>query len=301
MPDDYNVKKKKLSFKGETKIKKKKRKAEDNPEDDNNNDNAEGWVPVKSLSDLGGPLFLTFSSDPPSCLIIDEKSKVNMAILQAPSTDPDDDTTSSRNVPVHFDIAEPTTVHQVLVATMIPDSDRLTLKAYNGKYLSSDKFGIVTADTEAIGMQEEWTAIIKADEEEGGIAFQSHYGKFLSVDEVAAVDAGARAGAGGAGVGGALTGFQIRADSETIGFCELFRAKIQARFRKKAKKAAGDVKIVTKDYEFDQSRKFQTWNHGRVIVSNESVKELNKAKKEGRFSEALLDRREKLKSDRYCK
>jgi protein FRG1 len=49
------------------------------------------------------------------------------------------------------------------------------------------------------------------------------------------------------------------------------------------------------------SRKFQTWNHGRVIVSNESVKELNKAKKEGRFSEALLDRREKLKSDRYCK
>ncbi|KAG0288209.1 hypothetical protein BGZ97_006883 [Linnemannia gamsii] len=294
MPDEYNVKKKKLSFKGETKTKKKKRKAEDDGEDSKEtNDNAEGWVAVRALTDLGGPLFLTFASDPPSCLTIDDKSKVNMSTLLQPtsSQDSDDDDSDRKPTaggPVNFDTAEPTAVHQVLVATMIPDSDRLTLKAFNGKYLSSDKFGIVTAHTEAIGMQEEWTAIIKADEEEGGIAFQNHYGKFLSVDEVAAET-------------GKGTGIQIRADSDTIGFCEIFRAKIQARFRKKAKKAAGDVKIVTKDYEFDQSRKFQTWNHGRVIVSNESVKELNKAKKEGRFSEALLDRREKLKSDRYCK
>ncbi|KAF9907941.1 hypothetical protein EC991_010381 [Linnemannia zychae] len=294
MPDEYNVKKKKLSFKGDTKTKKKKRKAEDDGEDNNNNnDNAEGWVPVKALSDLGGPIFLTFASDPPSCLIVDDKSKVTMSTLQAPTSQDSDDDDSSRKIhpsgPANFDTAEPTAVHQVLVVTMIPDSDRLTLKASNGKYLSSDKFGIVTAHTEAIGMQEEWTAVIKADEEEGGIAFQNHYGKFLSVDEVA--------GGPGAGTGG----IQIRADAETIGFCEVFRAKIQARFRKKAKKASGDVKIGTKDYEFDQSRKFQTWNHGRVIVSNESVKELSKAKKEGRFSEALLDRREKLKSDRYCK
>lgn len=202
-----------------------------------------GWVAVRALTDLGGPLFLTFASDPPSCLTIDDKSKVNMSTLQAPSQDSDDEEPRRKHIggSVNFDTAEPTAVHQVLVATMIPDSDRLTLKAFNGKYLSSDKFGIVTAHTEAIGMQEEWTAIIKADEEEGGIAFQNHYGKFLSVDEVAAET--------GKGAGG---GVQIRADSETIGFCEIFRAKIQARFRKKAKKAAGEVKIVTKDYEFDQ-------------------------------------------------
>jgi len=51
----------------------------------------------------------------------------------------------------------------------------------------------------------------------------------------------------------------------------------------------------------NNSRKFQTWNHGRVVVSEEAIGELKTAKKEGRFSEALLDRREKLKSDRYCK
>ncbi|KAI8602226.1 FRG1-like family-domain-containing protein [Dissophora ornata] len=282
MPDDYTVKKKKLSFKGESnKTKKKKRKAEDETKEEEDSGNADGWVSVKTLSDIGGPIFLTFSSDPPSCLAIDDKGKVTMKLLESL------DESQPTNAVVVFENAEPTTVNQVFVATMIPDSDRLTLKSYNGRYLSSDKFGIVTADSEAIGMQEEWTAIVKS-EDEGGICLQNHYGKFLSVDEVAAVEG--RKGAS----------FQIRADSDVIGFCELFQAKIQAKYRKKVKKS-NEVKIATKDYELEQNRKFQTWNHGRVIVSTEGMSDLKKAQKEGRFSEALLDRREKLKSDRYCK
>ncbi|KAF8936375.1 hypothetical protein BGZ58_004263 [Dissophora ornata] len=282
MPDDYTVKKKKLSFKGESnKTKKKKRKAEDETKEEEDSGNADGWVSVKTLSDIGGPIFLTFSSDPPSCLAIDDKGKVTMKLLESL------DESQPTNAAVVFENAEPTTVNQVFVATMIPDSDRLTLKSYNGRYLSSDKFGIVTADSEAIGMQEEWTAIVKS-EDEGGICLQNHYGKFLSVDEVAAVEG--RKGAS----------FQIRADSDVIGFCELFQAKIQAKYRKKVKKS-NEVKIATKDYELEQNRKFQTWNHGRVIVSTEGMSDLKKAQKEGRFSEALLDRREKLKSDRYCK
>ncbi|KAF9336965.1 hypothetical protein BG006_006780 [Podila minutissima] len=283
MSDEYKVNKSKLSFKGESKTKKKKRKAE-NPadeEDSNANANADGWVHVKALSDLGGPIFLTFSSDPPTSLSIDDKStKVIMRPIES-------DSPSSSSSATSLDQAEPTVVQQVFVATMLPDSNRMTLKASNGRYLSSDKFGIVSADTEAIGMQEEWTAILKP-EENGGIALQSHYGKFLSVDEVAAERPGSS------------LGFQIRADSEVIGFCELFQAKIQAKYRKKAKKTK-EVQVATKDYEFEQSRKFQTWNHGRVVVSDQDIRELDKAKKQGRFSEALLDRREKVKSDRYCK
>ncbi|KAF9116158.1 hypothetical protein BGX27_004498 [Mortierella sp. AM989] len=292
MPDEYTGKTKKLTFKGDsTKTKKKKRKAEDEGKDDDANSNADGWVSVKSLTDLGGPIFLTFSSDPPTCLAVDDKSKVIMKPLEAP----EDESGNPSSAIVSFDNAEPTAINQVLVATMIPDSDRLTLKTYNGRYLSSDKFGVVSADSEAIGMQEEWTAIIKGDSEEGGVCLQSHYGKFLSVDEVAAVE-----GRGKSSLSSTSSGFQIRADSDVIGFCELFQAKIQAKYRKKVKKS-NEVKVATKDYEFEQSRKFQTWNHGRVIVSQENVGDLKKAKKEGRFSEALLDRREKLKSDRYCK
>ncbi|KAG0031798.1 hypothetical protein BGZ81_000568 [Podila clonocystis] len=279
MSDEYKVNKSKLSFKGESKTKKKKRKAENPAEEEDSNASADGWVHVKALSDLGGPIFLTFSSDPPTSLSIDDKSKVVMRPIES-------DSSSSSSAP-SLEQAEPTVVQQVFVATVIPDSDRMTLKASNGRYLSSDKFGIVSADTEAIGMQEEWTAILKP-EENGGIALQSHYGKFLSVDEVAAERPGSP------------LGFQIRADSEVIGFCELFQAKIQAKYRKKAKKTK-EVQIATKDYEFEQSRKFQTWNHGRVVVSDKDIRELDKAKKQGRFSEALLDRREKVKSDRYCK
>ncbi|KAG0021226.1 hypothetical protein BGZ82_011392 [Podila clonocystis] len=279
MSDEYKVNKSKLSFKGESKTKKKKRKAENPVEEEDSNAGADGWVHVKALSDLGGPIFLTFSSGPPTSLSIDDKSKVVMRPIES-------DSSSSSSAP-SLDQAEPTVVQQVFVATVIPDSDRMTLKASNGRYLSSDKFGIVSADTEAIGMQEEWTAILKP-EENGGIALQSHYGKFLSVDEVAAERPGSS------------LGFQIRADSEVIGFCELFQAKIQAKYRKKAKKTK-EVQIATKDYEFEQSRKFQTWNHGRVVVSDKDIRELDKAKKQGRFSEALLDRREKVKSDRYCK
>ncbi|KAF9583555.1 hypothetical protein BGW38_009182 [Lunasporangiospora selenospora] len=277
MPNEYVAKSSKLNFKGDsTKSKKKKRKAEDDAKE-TDNAKADGWVPVNSLNDIGGPIFLTYSSDPPKCLTIDEKTKkVAMGALE-----PSEDERSSS--------FEPTKVQQVFVATVIPDSDRLTLKTFDGRYLSSDKFGIVTADSEAIGMQEEWTIIIKSDQDEGAIALQNHYGKFLSVDEVA-----------GGGGSSSTSGFQIRADADTIGFCELFQTKIQAQYRKKVKKTA-EVKIATKDYEFDQSRKFQTWNHGRVIVSNEDVGELKRAQKDGRFSEALLDRRSKLKSDRYCK
>jgi protein FRG1 len=36
-------------------------------------------------------------------------------------------------------------------------------------------------------------------------------------------------------------------------------------------------------------------------VSREGVGELHKAKSSGKLHEALLDRREKMKADRYCK
>ncbi|KAK3818478.1 MAG: hypothetical protein J3Q66DRAFT_439562 [Benniella sp.] len=86
-----------------------------------------------------------------------------------------------------FDTAEPTAVPQVFTVIMIPDSDHPSLKTHDGRYLSSGKFEIVSADSEAIGMRDERTVVVRTDEQ-GGICLQSHYGKFLSVDEVAAGD-----------------------------------------------------------------------------------------------------------------
>lgn len=46
------------------------------------------------------------------------------------------------------------------------------------------------------------------------------------------------------------------------------------------------------------SHRFQA---GKVKLSTKDVKELKSAKQEGSLHEALLDRREKTKADRYCK
>ena len=44
-----------------------------------------------------------------------------------------------------------------------------------------------------------------------------------------------------------------------------------------------------------RSAKFQAWNLGKSVVSEADRRGLNKAKKDGRLSEAMLDRRQKLK------
>ncbi|KIO23369.1 hypothetical protein M407DRAFT_244796 [Tulasnella calospora MUT 4182] len=65
----------------------------------------------------------------------------------------------------------------------------------------------------------------------------------------------------------------LRGDSEEVGFKERFFVKVQA------------------------DKKFQAWGAGRSVVSEGDRKELKKARKDGNLSEALLDRRAKLKSN----
>ena len=48
-------------------------------------------------------------------------------------------------------------------------------------------------------------------------------------------------------------------------------------------------------------KKFQSFKDHKLRVSKDSVDDLHKAKTTGKLHEALLDRREKMKADRYCK
>lgn len=51
----------------------------------------------------------------------------------------------------------------------------------------------------------------------------------------------------------------------------------------------------------DYSKKFQSWGGGKIFETKEDKRELKRARTEGRLAETLLDRREKVKADRYCK
>lgn len=163
------------------------------------------WVRADSIEDLMGPLYITHPSDPPICLTIDADDR----FLAYPTTE--------------SSTPEPTIMQQVFVGSRIVGStDAFTLKSANSKYLSSDKFGVVQCNSEAIGGQEEW----KPAATEAGFAFQNVHGKFLMVDEIA---------------GG---GVRIRADAEDVGFCETFRVFCQSRFKYKPKsKKKGDDSI----------------------------------------------------------
>lgn len=124
-----------------------------------------GWVRVESVDDLVGPLFITHPSDPTVCLTVDEDDR-----LLAYPLPPDQPAT------------EPTIVNQVFVgARLIGTTNTFTFKSCHQKYLSSDKFGVVTADREAISGLEEWNPSIT----DAGVAFQNAHGKFMMVDEIA--------------------------------------------------------------------------------------------------------------------
>ena len=101
--------------------------------------------------------------------------------------------------------AEPYEVEQVLIGRTVAGSkDVFGLKSSEGLYISSDKFGTLSAAHEAVSIQEQWRISIKED----GVSFQSVlHGKFLKADIEG---------------GGAL-----RCDSDTVGFCETFVVKCQ--------------------------------------------------------------------------
>ena len=55
-----------------------------------------------------------------------------------------------------------------------------------------------------------------------------------------------------------------------------------------------------REYETNYVKMYQKFQDKKLKISKNSVKDLKVARKEGRFHEEMLDRREKMKSDRYC-
>ncbi|KIY43578.1 hypothetical protein FISHEDRAFT_53536 [Fistulina hepatica ATCC 64428] len=273
-----------LKFKGEKHTKKRKREHDDagthggskRKEDDID---PETWVLPENPNEIRGPTFILHPSDPaPICITFNSTSgRIGLNALVDKSED------GSEPPSKIFD-RTPTDVSQVWVTTRVAGSPTINLRTGTGegKFLSCDAHGIVTADRDARGPQEEWTPVILAD---GMVALMNVYEKYLGIDEVA---------------GGSLT---LRGDSEEVGFNERFWIRIQSKYKKEAyeeeKKKKLDAELGPPKLDETATNKlYQSWGAGLHVLSSEDKKELKKAKKEGRLAEALLDRRMKLK--RYC-
>lgn len=239
----------------------------------------EDWVFPQDPNEIRGPTFILHPSEPE--ITVNFSAAANRVILQPLQVDK-----SAESVKVVD--RTPTDVSQVWVTTRVAGSPTVNLRTGTGegKFLSCDAHGIVAANRDARGPQEEWTPVILPDAY-GMVAFMNVYEKYLGVDEVA---------------GGAL---QLRGDSDTVGFKERFYVKIQKKYKRQAHEEEKQKKLKEDDGlqkidETGTNHIYQAWGAGRMVVSRDDKKELKRARKEGRLAEALLDRRSKLKSDRFC-
>ncbi|CAD6569489.1 MAG: hypothetical protein CYPHOPRED_003394 [Cyphobasidiales sp. Tagirdzhanova-0007] len=288
-----------LKFKGE-KLKKKRVHKELEGQDDEGEGSStesmrtrygkdpEGWVLGLDALDFCGPLFITSKSilarngQPLALSANPINYKVYPFVLAADMT---------------AETGEPVQIDSIWRCTRVPESeDKITLRSAQDRYLACDQVGSISADREARGAEEEFIFVSKQETHgKGAYAMQSAaWDKYLAMDEVA---------------GGKL---ELRCDSETIGDEQIWYIKMQAEYlgkmeeerrRKQRKMGMDDGLIIVGDLKGAENAnilKYQARGAGRIVGSAESKKELRKAQQEGRLAEEMLNRRMKLKSDRYC-
>ncbi|KAJ1827142.1 hypothetical protein LPJ56_001822 [Coemansia sp. RSA 2599] len=273
---------KKLSFKGDkknsakpSKKSKTKKHKHDKGVTKQEDEAEDGWVPVTSPSDLEGPIAFYFRDDeyiytlslPPQevskARILDDKGSEQAVQLVALNG------TSLLE-------AEPAAVEQVFVGrksvpateTTDPEYKMHSFKSYAGSYLSATRTGHVSCSAVAIGPLEKWTPILLPERGEGAIALMIQppgvsEDYFLSVNDPSS----------------GSQKLSVAAKPTSIGFCQVFVAKCQAALRKQRRLPGSAV----------ESGLYAATQHSSTNDDGQ------------RRAEALLDKRQKSKSDRYCK
>ena len=266
----------KLKFKGEKSKKKRKYDEGDDIEassssrgrrHDAQDNGGPEWVHAEQATEIRGPTFIFHPSDPsPLCVSFDAtRNRITLHPLE--KLEDGGGSILDRT---------PSEVAQVWVTTRVAGAGTINLRTGTGegKFLSCDKHGLVAADREARGPQEEWTPVVLED---GMVAFMNVYEKYLGIDEVA---------------GGQLT---LRGDSDTVGFQERFYVKIQNKYKLEAheeeRKKGGALDLPSTDEKSTKcvldhcplsglgssspcSAIFQAWGAGRSVVSKDDRKEV---------------------------
>lgn len=164
---------------------------------------------------------------------------------------------------------------EILTAMQLGD-DKIALKSGYGKFLSVDKKNVVSGRADAIGPREQWEPVFQ----EGKTALLGCNNCFVCCDEQA----------------------DIAAKSTTASDKEFLQIRSSAERIKKKKSDIPDVdKGNLKKAEVSYVKMFQSFQDRKLRVSEEDRKDLKDARVKGNLHEKLLDRREKLKADRYCK
>ncbi|XP_021927044.1 protein FRG1 homolog isoform X3 [Zootermopsis nevadensis] len=165
---------------------------------------------------------------------------------------------------------------EVLTAFNVNDV-KVALKSGYGKYLRVDKDGAVTGRSDAVGPMEQWEPIFQ----DGKLALLGCNGCFMSV---------------------APDDDSVVATSKKVGSDEIVKVRSHAvKEVTPGSKLPEEEKGSLAQVEVNYVRKFQKFQDKKLRVNRSDRSELEQARQEGNLHEALLDRRSKMKADRYCK
>ncbi|GAB1860939.1 Protein FRG1 [Camponotus japonicus] len=163
------------------------------------------------------------------------------------------------------------------ILTAFPISEtKIALKSGYGKYLGVDKKGTVIGRNDAVGSIEQWEPIFQDDK----LAILNNTGCFISV----------------------TNDDDIICQNRTAGPSEFVVIRsITQRSQSPSKDIPKEEQGSLADIEINYVRKFQKFQDKKLRINKSDHSELEKAKIEGNLHETLLDRRSKMKADRYCK
>ncbi|XP_012262431.1 protein FRG1 homolog [Athalia rosae] len=165
---------------------------------------------------------------------------------------------------------------EILTAFPVNET-KIALKSGYGKYLGVDKKGTVIGRSDAVGAMEQWEPIFQ----DGKLALLSNIGCFMSV---------------------ANDDDDIICERTTAGPAEILTIRsLSQRMEDSSKDVPTEERGSLAEVEINYVRKFQKFQDKKLRVNVENHTQLEQAKNEGTLHEALLDRRSKMKADRYCK
>ncbi|KAH0546372.1 protein FRG1 homolog [Cotesia glomerata] len=163
------------------------------------------------------------------------------------------------------------------ILTAFPvNENKIALKSGYGKYVGIDKRGVVIGRNDAVGAMEQWEPVFQ----DGKLAILGNNSCFMSVTEED----------------------DVICNSKTAGPQEYvcLRSMVQ-RIDDPTKGIPIEEQGSLTEVEVNYVRKFQKFQDKKLRINTEDRSKLATAKAEGILHETLLDRRSKMKADRYCK
>ncbi|PHH74977.1 hypothetical protein CDD83_4470 [Cordyceps sp. RAO-2017] len=267
-----------LTFKGDKKAKKRKRARGGGGDDDDEarrqqlslTDEAaaeahedDSWVSAEAVADVVGPVMIVLPTDAPAALACDAGGAVfALPIDNVVGGDPA--------------TAEPHDVRQVWVANRVAGTESFRFKGHHGRYLACDRIGQLSAKSEAVSPLESFNVIATADTP-GTFQLQTQRDTLLTVKPAARPSATA----------------EVRGDADAISFNTTLRIRMQARFKPRLKASEEQralAKISRRELEEAAGRK----------LSEDEIRLLKRARREGDYHEKMLDIKVKGKHDKFA-